>query len=244
MPLTRVENLLSLASGWEHAAATLLQSCRVWLCVTPQTAAHQAPPSLGFSRQEHWSGLPFPSPMRESEVTQSCLTLSNPVDCSLPGSSVHGIFQARVLDWGAIAFSWQSAFPLAPFCLSFPDIPHMGGAEWSMQRVPLGIDQVSDGLKMKCIQGLRSCHPIYLVTQGCWEKHRQANCTVVFCLQKDILKSDLIICSVAAVLSFAVSASTVFLSLRVCIHLALHSSPLLIVCNKQSPLCSSRLLIG
>ena len=39
----------------------------VWLCVTPQTAAHQAPPSLGFSRQEHWSGLPFPSPMHESE---------------------------------------------------------------------------------------------------------------------------------------------------------------------------------
>ena len=40
---------------------------RVWLCVTPQTAAHQAPPSLGFSRQEHWSALPFPSPMHESE---------------------------------------------------------------------------------------------------------------------------------------------------------------------------------
>ena len=40
---------------------------RVWLCVTPQTAAHQAPPSLGFSRQEHWSGSPFPSPMHESE---------------------------------------------------------------------------------------------------------------------------------------------------------------------------------
>ena len=38
----------------------------------------------------------------ESEVTQSCLTLSNPIDCSLPGSSVHGIFQARVLEWGAI----------------------------------------------------------------------------------------------------------------------------------------------
>ena len=41
----------------------------------------------------------------ESEVAQSCLTLSDPVDCSLPGSSVHGIFQARVLEWGAIAFS-------------------------------------------------------------------------------------------------------------------------------------------
>ena len=41
----------------------------------------------------------------ESEVAQSCLTLSDPIDCSLPGSSVHGIFQARVLEWGAIAFS-------------------------------------------------------------------------------------------------------------------------------------------
>ena len=41
----------------------------------------------------------------ESEVTRSCLTLSDPMDCSLPGSSIHGIFQARVLEWGAIAFS-------------------------------------------------------------------------------------------------------------------------------------------
>ena len=41
----------------------------------------------------------------ESEVAQSCLTLSGPVDCSPPGSSIHGIFQARVLEWGAIAFS-------------------------------------------------------------------------------------------------------------------------------------------
>ena len=41
----------------------------------------------------------------ESEVAQSCLTLSDPMDCSLPGSCIHGIFQARVLEWGAIAFS-------------------------------------------------------------------------------------------------------------------------------------------
>ena len=41
----------------------------------------------------------------ESEVAQSCPTLRDPLDCSLPGSSVHGIFQARVLEWGAIAFS-------------------------------------------------------------------------------------------------------------------------------------------
>ena len=51
---------------------------RVQLCGTPQTAAHQGPLSLGFSRQEHWSGLPFPSPMKvksESEVIQLCPTL-------------------------------------------------------------------------------------------------------------------------------------------------------------------------
>ena len=43
--------------------------------------------------------------LSESEVAQSCPTLSDPMDCGLPGSSVHGIFQARVLEWGAIAFS-------------------------------------------------------------------------------------------------------------------------------------------
>jgi len=47
--------------------AMLSHFSRVRLRVTPQTAAHQAPPSLGFSRQEHWSGLPFPSPIHESE---------------------------------------------------------------------------------------------------------------------------------------------------------------------------------
>ena len=83
------------------AAPKSLQSCP-----TPQMAAHQAPPSLGFSRQEYWSGLPCPSPVHESEseAAQLCLTLSNPVDCSPPGSSAHGIFQAGVLEWGAIAF--------------------------------------------------------------------------------------------------------------------------------------------
>ena len=86
-------------------AKLLSHFSRVRLCVTPEMAAHQAPPSLGSSRQEHWSGLPFPSPMRESEVAQSCLTPSDPMDYSPPGSSIHGIFQARVLEWGAIAFS-------------------------------------------------------------------------------------------------------------------------------------------
>ena len=47
----------------------------------------------------------------ESEVVQSCLTPSDPMDCSLPGSSVRGIFQARVLEWGAIAFSNEGMEP-------------------------------------------------------------------------------------------------------------------------------------
>ena len=52
-------------------------SC-VWLCATPWAAAHQAPPSLGFSRQEHWSGLPFSSPMHESEKWKwSCSVVSD-----------------------------------------------------------------------------------------------------------------------------------------------------------------------
>ena len=50
----------------------------------------------------------------ESEVAQSCPTLSDPMDCSLPGSAIHGIFQARVLEWGAIAFSGTADYPL-PF---------------------------------------------------------------------------------------------------------------------------------
>ena len=74
---------------------------RVRLCVTTETAAHQAPLSLGFSRQEHWSGLPFllqnMKVKIESEVALSCPILSDPMDGSLPGSSAHGIFQTRVL---------------------------------------------------------------------------------------------------------------------------------------------------
>jgi len=95
------------------------------------------PPSLVFSRQEHWSGLPFPSPMHESEkiseVAQSCPTPSYPMDCSPRGPSVRGIFQARVLEWVAIALS-STVFrgslmpklgegngnPLQYFCLENP----------------------------------------------------------------------------------------------------------------------------
>ena len=87
---------------------------RVQLLATPRTTAYQAPPSMGSSRQEYWSGVPLPSPKDKTAAVaaaaaakslQSCLTLRDPMDRSLPGSSALGIFQARVLEWGAIAFS-------------------------------------------------------------------------------------------------------------------------------------------
>ena len=64
---------------------------RVWLCVTPETAAHQAPPSLGFSRQEHWSGLPFPFPTHESEKWKRSRSVVS--DSSWP----HGLQPTRLL---------------------------------------------------------------------------------------------------------------------------------------------------
>ena len=103
---------------------------------------HQAPLSMGFPRQEYWSGLPsfsrgsswrdrtwvscsagrlftterqynmkYNVKVKESEVTQSRPTFCDPMDCSLPGSSVHGIFQVGTLEWGAIAFSRRSSWP-------------------------------------------------------------------------------------------------------------------------------------
>ena len=94
---------------WEFSRRRILLShfSHVQLLCDPTDDSPPGSPSLGFSRQEHWSGLPFPSPMRESEVAQSCPTLSDPMDCSLLGSSIHGIFQARVLEWSAIAFSMK-----------------------------------------------------------------------------------------------------------------------------------------
>ena len=89
---------------------------------------------MGFPRQQYWSGLPCRSPGDLSdlgikpeslmspalagkffttvcEVTQSCLTLCNPMGCSPPGSSVHGILQARILEWVTIFFSRGSSQP-------------------------------------------------------------------------------------------------------------------------------------
>ena len=84
---------------------------RVRPSVTPWTAAFQAPLSMGFSRQEYWSGVPFPPPAyllaaaAAAKSLQSCPTLCDPIDGSSPGSPVPGILQARTLEWVAISFS-------------------------------------------------------------------------------------------------------------------------------------------
>ena len=82
---------------------------RIRLCATPQMAAHQAPRPWDSPGKNTGVGCHFllqcMKVKSECEVAQSCPTLSDPMDCSLPGSSAHGIFQARVLEWVAIAFS-------------------------------------------------------------------------------------------------------------------------------------------
>ena len=109
-------------------------SC-VWLFATPRTVALQAPLSMGFSRQEYCHFLLqgiFPTQgsnpcllhcrrilyqinhqgnPKESEVAQLFLTFCDPMDCSLPCSSVHGIFQARMLEWVVVSLSRGSSQP-------------------------------------------------------------------------------------------------------------------------------------
>ena len=123
---------------------------------------------MGFSRQEHWSGLTFPSPTHESEseVAQSCLTLSNSMDCSLPASSIHGSFQARVLEWGAIAFS-------IPMCKVFQIIPYGQPLPRTLCRADVeravrcrGMNQAAEGNilalpppKTSCVTSTKSLSP-------------------------------------------------------------------------------------
>ena len=66
----------------------------------------------------------------ESEVAQSCPTLSDPMDCSLPGSSIHWIFQARVLEWGAIAFSGSTFYTTSIQCTLFLSLIY--GSRWAL----------------------------------------------------------------------------------------------------------------
>ena len=130
-------------------------SC-VRLCVTPWTAAHQALLSLGFSRQEHWSGVPLPSPSFHSAAAaakslQLCLTLCDPMDCSPPGSAVPRILQTRTLEWVAISFSnagkWKVKMKslsrvqllVTPWTAAYQALPSIGFARqeyWSGVPLP------------------------------------------------------------------------------------------------------------
>ena len=82
---------------------------RVRLCATPKMAAHQASRPWDSPGKNTGMGCHFllqcMKVKSESEVAQLYPTLSNPMDCSLPGPAIHGIFQARVLEWGVITFS-------------------------------------------------------------------------------------------------------------------------------------------
>ena len=81
----------ALAGRFYTTYAMLSHFSCFWLCATPQTAAHQAPPSLGYSREEYWSGLPFPSPMHESEKWKWSRSIVS--DSSRP----HGLQATRLL---------------------------------------------------------------------------------------------------------------------------------------------------
>ena len=114
---------------------------------------------MEFSRPEYWSGFPFPSlgdlhnpgieprpptlqadslaAEQQGEVSQSCPTLCDPMDCSLPGFSVHGIFQERILEWVAISFSRGSPNPgIGSASLVYPAL-----AGKFFTTVPLGLKQ-------------------------------------------------------------------------------------------------------
>ena len=109
VPLCVERHLKSLQAASSYLLLLLSRFSRVRLCATPQMAAHQLPRPWDSPGKNTGVGCHFllqcMKVKSEREVAQSCPTLSDPMDCSPPGSSIHGIFQARVLEWGAIAFS-------------------------------------------------------------------------------------------------------------------------------------------
>ena len=87
---------------------------RVRLCATPETQPTRLPRPWDSPGENTGVGCHFllqcMKVKSESQVVQSCPILRNPMDCSTPGSPIHGIFQARVLEWGAIAFSHEKEY--------------------------------------------------------------------------------------------------------------------------------------
>ena len=101
---------------WDTLAFLLLlrRFSRVRLCATPQTAANPASHPWDSPGKNTGVGCRFllqcMKVKSEREVAQSCPTLGDPMDCSPPGSSVHGSFQAKVLEWGAIALRDEKSY--------------------------------------------------------------------------------------------------------------------------------------
>ena len=111
--LEDISLLLLLLSHFSH----------VRLCVTHTRLPHPWDSPGKNTGVGHHFLLQCTKVKSESEVSQSCLTLSDPMDCSLPGSSVHGIFQARVLEWGAIHLLRDISLG----CPNFPDLALVAG---------------------------------------------------------------------------------------------------------------------
>ena len=126
---------ISFSIAWKWKVKVKSLSC-VRLVATPWTDAYQAPPSMGFSRQEYWSSLPLPSPIFNTRFCYLCFSLikaewdkwlskttvvaqllspiwlfCDSMSCSPSGSSIHGIFQAKIVQWVAISFSRGASWP-------------------------------------------------------------------------------------------------------------------------------------
>ena len=97
----------------------------------PMDCSPQASLSMGFSRQEYWSGVPLRSlsgisAAAAAKLLQLCLTLCDPIDGSPSGSTIYGILQARVLEWGTIAFSQgYLSMPISHRVPAHPIILHL-----------------------------------------------------------------------------------------------------------------------
>ena len=105
------------------AAAKSLQSCPTLCDPIDGSPPGSAIPGILQARTLEWAAISFSNAWKwkvkvkgESEIAQLCPILSDPMDCSFPGSFIHGIFQARVLEWGPIAFSGYACY-LHPNCL-------------------------------------------------------------------------------------------------------------------------------
>ena len=99
----------------------------------------------------------------EREVTESCLTLHDPMDCSPPGSSIHGIFQARVLEWGASAFSVLASYEDTNPTMKAP----LSGTNYLSMTLFPDVIMLGTRALTWIWEGYKYCHVCVLVSQSC-----------------------------------------------------------------------------